>query len=294
MGRNREDIWIMNKEQKNKYIILSIIVAVVLTLLFFSNKPFTLPNVPVTYYASFYTNSTAITYMTVTDYELNGFTGFHVLNENAGNYFECSGNTCPQSNKNMFRFYLEMNGIDSRFFTQSDVNDLSVFSPIGASGYCPNPVGNNITEIQALGFGWDTACSWNGRYSPDVLKRMANNMVCMVTGKTTHICSGGPIGSMDRCITSSVNYNIQGTVNYESGNGFVCNVDVASLRKLVPSDFIDSSGQRRITNVIGVDGKVMFYKKPVTQPPTPQNISYLYIIIFVIIVGGLFYLYKRK
>jgi len=247
-------------ENKKILTIIGIIIGIILVG-YFINRSFTIYPSQGTSYNSFSVTKDSIIYSSLYENINTGFTDYHVLsgdNNGPGFFF-------PQGsyNRPLFKFYLEMNGIPSDTFSEGGSGRVSgVFKPInvnfpqclqgdGTYENCcwPNPLGDYINQIQALGFVWNQRCYWAGDYKTSVFNDMANNMECYVSGQTTEICAG-----VNNCNPYNIQYNILGVVSYMEGNGFVCKVDKSLL-------FDEAKKIKSNVDLIRIDGTVLFQKK---------------------------------
>jgi hypothetical protein len=261
-----------------------------------------------TTYSTVTSSANGVAYSSVYKNEQSGFTNIHTLSgesNEAGAYF-----TTGVKNKDLFKFYLEMNGISPTNFETSSRNKLSVFEPINVNfptiydesdgaekEYCPQPLGDSIQLIKDLGFTWGTECAWRGNYKEDVLRSMAESMYCKVQGTTTQICYKAPLDDADRCDPKVIPYSLSGVVSYNSGNGFVCAVDKNILLNTLPKTIIDSEGIVRDVKLVGVQGDTIFTIKltdspdPDPQPKEPDYSNYYIVGILALITIVLYNLY---
>lgn len=89
------------------------------------------------------------------------------------------------------------------------------------------------------------ACWTKTTFDASKLNEMASKMTCNVKGDTALLCSTSPVGALDRCVVSRINYNIQGKVSYNSG--FVCEVNETELFNQLPKTMIQPSDGRNVS-----------------------------------------------
>ena len=262
-----------SKKQKNKRAFLIVLGLIILVAIFyFTVLQTAYQPAEITGYKVRSSDASSITYSTVSYASTNGFTSQHALVNSAGQYFYSSGQgSSDATNQAMWRFYLNVNGIDVSKFKDPIQGDIipCVFSPVSNS-YIP--------DLSSLGLSYSSSFQcYTGNYVDSVLTTMATKLTCSVQGSTYDICYNYPVDATtssggikgDRCVGDSTSYNIQGTVSYYSGNGFVCNVDTSKLISILPSTVKGSP-----TRAAGVQGIVLFTVKPAATPipsPTPTR-----------------------
>ncbi len=271
-------------KKKNTHFLFGVIALAVLCLIIYGGviQQTALTQDTASLYTAFSSDVDSFTYGSIEmSDQRNSLFDLQGLEESVRSNFMCATSQCTPSNKGFFKFYLEQHDIPSDTFSAWGHNLLSVFQPNnvvfptrwdesdGASkNWCTVPLGDYITEIEALGFVWDVNCGWSGGWDDGKMAAIATNLRCIASGQTTAICQDNyiEISNPFRCAPYDVGYHMIGDVTFEADNAFICHVNSSEIYSVAPSTFDNPDGESKNVGGIGITGTIVFEERPPCIP----------------------------